>query len=149
MQLAIYKRLESQRTPKGRRRITGLNGELTCYLVIILVFVQFRLPLDQVLSLYCHFLSRTMTPESVRNYLSGVKLLHIILGESVSQFLAYEIKIALRGIERLARHIPSRAPTVSPELLLAIARTCNSSNARDVVLLCAFSFTFFPICQGF
>lgn len=97
----------------------------------------------EVLSLYCQFLSRNMTPESVRNYLSGVKLLHIILGESVSQFLAYEIKITLRGIERLARHVPVRAPPVTPELLLAIARNCDFSNGRDVVLLCAFSFTFF------
>lgn len=97
----------------------------------------------EVLSLFCQFLSRSLTPESLRNYLSGVKLLHIILGAPVSPFLAYEVKVTLRGIERLARHVPVRAPPVTPDLLMAIAKNCDISNVRDVVLLCAFSFTFF------
>ena len=30
--------------------------------------------------LYCQFLSRSLTPESVRNYLSAAKFLHVALG---------------------------------------------------------------------
>ena len=96
-----------------------------------------------VLCLFCQFLSRSMTPESVRNYLSGVKLLHIILGENVSHFQSYEVKITLKGIQRLVKHVPSRAPPITPDLMLAMARTCNFTSDNDIVILCAFSFTFF------
>lgn len=73
----------------------------------------------RTLALYAQFLSRSLTPPSVRNHVSGVKLLHVITGHSISQFTSYELRIAVPGLERLAQHVPSH----SPPLTLAIL--CN------------------------
>lgn len=40
----------------------------------------------ETLCLYCQFLNRSMTPASVRNYVSGVKLLHLLAGKDISLF---------------------------------------------------------------
>ena len=47
------------------------------YLYFCLHFDLVSLPASiRTISLYCQFLSRSMTPPSIRNYLSGVKFLH-------------------------------------------------------------------------
>ncbi|CAH3189965.1 unnamed protein product, partial [Porites evermanni] len=69
--------------------------------------------------LYCQFLSRSMTPQSVRNYLSGVKLLHVVTGFDFPFYETFELRLTLRGLDRIHRHLPSRAPPVIPDLLLS------------------------------
>ena len=63
--------------------------------------------------LYCQFLSRSMTPLSIRNYLSGVKLLHVFTGFEFPFYDAPELKLTLRGLDRLLKHAPSCAPSVT------------------------------------
>jgi len=55
----------------------------------------------EVICLYCQFLSRSLTPQSVRNYLSGVKLLHVTAGFEFAFYESIELQFTLRGIERL------------------------------------------------
>lgn len=93
--------------------------------------------------LYCQFLSRSMTPQSVRNYLSGVKLLHVFMGLDFPFYEAPELKLTLRGLDRLLKHVPSRAPPVTPELLRALILCANSASLYDLVFSCAFLFAFF------
>ena len=58
------------------------------YLYFTLHFNLVFLPASlHTICLYCQFLSRSRTPPSVRNYLSGVKLLHLMLGFEFSVFL--------------------------------------------------------------
>ena len=71
-----------------------------------------------LLALYVQFLSSSFMASSIRNYLSGVKLLHVITGHPISPFTSYELRLTLRGLERLAQHVPSRAPPVTPDILL-------------------------------
>ena len=62
-----------------------------------------------------------MTPPSIRNYLSGVKFLHVSLGYPFPDLSTHEIQVTLRGIDRLAQHCPLRAPpTLSMSPFLAI-----------------------------
>ena len=88
------------------------------YLSFCLYFDLPYLPasLDTV-CLYCQFLSRSMTPQSVRNYLSGVKLLHVVTGFDFPFYETFELRLTLRGLDRIHRHLPSRAPPVTPDLL--------------------------------
>lgn len=84
-----------------------------------------------------------MTPPSIRNYLSGVKLLHVILGYPFPDLSAHELKVTLRGIERLAQHCPLRAPPITPQLLGLLVSFGGDRDPIDVTLSCAFVFAFF------
>lgn len=64
----------------------------------------------RTISLYCQFLSRSMSPPSTRNYLSGVKFLHASLRYPFPDLSTHEIQVTLRGIDRLAQHCPLRLP---------------------------------------
>lgn len=55
-----------------------------------------------------------MTPPSVQNYLSGVKLLHVFTGFDFPFYETPELKLTLRGLERINKHLPSHAPLVTP-----------------------------------
>lgn len=84
-----------------------------------------------------------MTPQSVRNYLSGVKLLHILLGFNFPFYEELELKLTLWGLDRLIKQAPSHAPPVSPELLRALLKCARPSCLKDLVFSCAFLFAFF------
>lgn len=94
--------------------------------------------------LYVQFLSRTLTPPSIRNYLSGVKLLHLFSGADYPFTKDFVLSLTLRGIARRAFHTPRRAPPVSPSLLLRLSSfLLLNGDPRSATLLCAFLFAFF------
>ena len=93
--------------------------------------------------LYCQFLSRSLTPQSVQNYISGVKFLHLIAGLPFPHTQSFELKVTLRGIARLAQHCPIRAPPVTPFILREVAAISDFSSTDDIVFLTAFLFAFF------
>ena len=101
----------------------------------------------ETLCLYCQFLSRSMIPASVRNYLSGVKLLHLLAGQDISLFKSYELTIIFKGLQRLAKHVPSRAPPVTPEILLQLVSLVDFTNPVEVTFMSAFLFTFFLLAR--
>ena len=84
-----------------------------------------------------------MTPPSIRNYLSGVKLLHVSLGFPFPDLSAHELQVTLHGIERLAQHCPLRAPPITPQLLHLLVQFGGDLDPIVVTLSCAFVFAFF------
>ena len=60
-----------------------------------------------------------MVPSSVKNYLSGVKMLHIFHGLSYPHSEDFLLHLELRGISRLDPHVPVRAVPVTPDILTA------------------------------
>ena len=114
------------------------------YLYFTLKFNLVFLPSSlQTLCLYCQFLSRSMTPPSVRNYLYGVKLLHLMLGFEFPDLSAHELKTTLQGIERLAQHHPHRAPPITPSLLSTLVSCGVDFDPSQVTFSHAFLFAFF------
>lgn len=116
------------------------------YLAFCTYFSLTALPASiDIICLYCQFLSRSFTPVSVRNYVSGVKFLHVASGLDFPSLSSFPLRLTLRGIDRLAFHCPVRAPPVTPEILLSIIRftTSPSSSGEDVSFSCAFLFAFF------
>lgn len=96
------------------------------------------------ISLFSQFLSRSLTPASVRNYLSGVKRLHVASGFEFPSLSSLPLRLTLRGIDRLALHCPNRAPPVTPEILFSLINFSGSSSSGDEVSFsCAFLFAFF------
>ena len=114
------------------------------YLAFCLYFDLTPVPATaHVVSLYCQFLSRTLTPQSIRNYLSGVKLLHLIAGFDFPFLQSYEVRLTLRGIQRLAKHTPNRAPPITPDILSKLVSVIDLEDGKEVTIMCAFLFTFF------
>jgi len=97
----------------------------------------------ETICLYCQYLSSFLTPGSVKNYLSGVKALHIVSGTEFMHSKAPELRLTLRGIDRLAQHCPEKAPPVTPTILYKLVRISDFSKAEDLVYMTSFLFAFF------
>ena len=64
-----------------------------------------------------------------------------------SPFTSYELRLTLRGLERLAQHVPSRAPPVTPDILLNIVSQIDLKDPCLVSFCAAFLFTFFLLAR--
>lgn len=85
-----------------------------------------------------------LNPPSIRNYLSGVKLLHLFSGADYPFIKDFVLSLTLRGIALRTFHTPRRAPPVSPSLLLRLSSfLLLNGDPRSATLLCAFLFAFF------
>lgn len=120
------------------------------YLLFCLYFSFDFLPATvDTVCLFSQFLSRSLTPASVRNYLSGVKFLHVALGHDFPSLRTFSIRITLRGIDRMALHCPTRAPPVTPSILFSLIQLSRSvdSSPEYITFSCAFLFAFFLMAR--
>ena len=114
------------------------------YLAFCLYFDFTPVPATaHVIALYCQFLSRSLTPQSIRNYLSGVKLMHLIAGFDFPFLQSYEVRLTLKGIQRTIKHTPNRAPPITPAILSKLVSVIDLDDGKEVTFMCAFLFTFF------
>ena len=113
--------------------------------------IYFQLPALPVslhtLCLYVQFLSRSLAPTSIRNYVSGVKHLHIVLGYDFPFSGNLLLKLVFRGIERLNPHVPLRAPPVFPCHLAAVASIIDWSSLHDVTVYSVALFLFMTLAR--
>ena len=87
-----------------------------------------------------------MVPSSVRNYLSGVRVMHILLGLPFPHTEDFLLKLELRGIARLDPHVPLRATPVTPSVLLLFRRSMNDDSLHHAVWACSL-FLFFTMAR--
>ena len=100
------------------------------------------------LCLYVEFLSRTLSPPAIRNYLSGVKLLHLFSGLDIPFRKDFLLSLTFRGIARNALHTPRRAPPVTPDVLCHISKVLDfEKDPISCTLFCAFLFTLFLMAR--
>jgi len=99
------------------------------------------------LCLYIQFLSRSLAPTSIRNYVSGVKHLHIVLGYEFPYSGHLLLKLVFRGIERLNPHVPNRAPPVSPSHLVKLASVVDWSSLHEVTVYTVALFLFMTLAR--
>ena len=105
---------------------SNLRTQFRSYFGFCVYFQRSPLPanLDTICA-YVQFLSRSLLPQSITNYMSGVKLLHILLGHEYNFADDIHLRLLLRGVKRLHPHIPKRAKPVVPALLVSIAGVMN------------------------
>lgn len=96
-----------------------------------------------VMPLYCQFLSQSLRLQSIRNYLSGVKLLHLIAGFDFPFLQLYKVRLTLKGIQHTVKHTPNRAPPITPDILSQLVSVTDLGDGKEVTFMCAFLFTFF------
>ena len=85
---------------------------------------------------YAQFLSRSLVPASVRNYLSGVRTLHILLGLPYDHAKDFLLQLELRGIARSHPHVPVRARPITPLILRDFHKLMDNSSLHSAVWSC-------------
>lgn len=100
------------------------------------------------IQLYCQYLSRKFKSEaSIKNYLHGVKILHLWHGHPVDYFHHFSMALLMRGITRNLHHQPRQAHPITLPLLLDMHRHLDLSNPKHVVLWCLLLIAFFMMAR--
>lgn len=138
----------SQRHAFSQGTNSNLRSQFRNYLSFCTYFECIPLPANlSTLCAYIQFLSRSVAPPTIRNYLSGVKLLHILLGFEYAFSGNLCLRLVLRGITRLHPHVPCRAPPITPQNLLAVSQVLDHSNSLHCTVFACGLFLFFLLAR--
>ena len=70
------------------------------------------------LCLYIQFLSRSLrSPQSVRSYVSGLKVLHKFLDLPFPSYSDINVQLTFKGLDKSIAHIPHQAAPITPQIL--------------------------------
>ena len=117
---------------------SNLRTQFRAYFAFCVYFGRKHLPADSdTIYAYAQFLSRSLLPASVRNYLSGVRTLHIFLGLPYVHADDFLLQLELRGISRLHPHVPIRAKPITPKILLLFHSLMDNSSLHCAVWSCS------------
>jgi integrase len=132
---------------EGTRK--NLQTQWRTFLLFCTYFQFVAVPVDSTtLCLYAQFLSRSLlSVASIRNYVSGVKTMHVYLTLDVSQFDCFQLELVFKGLSRLNPHCPNQALPITPSILLKLHQLCNMSNPEHVTYWCLFLFAFFLMAR--
>ena len=121
----------------ARGSFSNLRTQFRSYFAFCTYFHREPLPADsKTIYAYAQFLSRSLLPSSVRNYLSGVRMLHIFLGVPYVHAEDFLLNLELRGIARLHPHVPVRAKPITPTILVDFHRLMDNSSLHCAVWSC-------------
>ena len=128
----------------------NLKTQLRTYFLFCAHFKQRSLPADlETVLLYAQFLSRSFkAPQSIKNYLNGVKFLHILFGHEYQYTGNYMISLLFRGIERKANHVPQRAVPITPNILRSLSSVAVDRDIMDTVCFSACLILFFLMARA-
>lgn len=92
---------------------------------------------------YIAFLTLTLTsPDSVANYVSGLKKLHTFARLRTPTYSDY-LNTMLMGVRRIMRHVIQQAEPFTPEILAMMASKVDQHNVKQVVCFTALLIGFF------
>ena len=91
------------------------------------------------MSLYAQFLSRSFkSTQSIKNYLSGVKTMHLLLGYTTDHINEFLINLGLKGMARSHPHLVKQARAITPEILLKMFSYLDVQDPFDATIWCLF-----------
>jgi hypothetical protein len=102
----------------------------------------------RTIMMYMEFLGQQFSAAStIRNYLYGVKLWHILNGFSGDQFNGYIVKRMHRGLEKKLKHNKRQALPITAQLLLDIKEVLNLDQPWDCTKWALYLTAFFLVCR--
>ncbi len=140
-------------TSTGAAFAGGTKSNLWCQgkaFVMFCIYFNFEwLPTNvNTVTLYAQMLCRSFKrPDTVKNYVAGVKLMHVLLEKSCEAFDNPNVKLAIRGMARLKSHKTKQALPITKQLLLQIHGLLNFQNINDIVYWCLFLEAFFTMSK--
>lgn len=132
---------------EGTRK--NLKVQWESYLLFCAYFDFVSLPTTtKTIQLFAQFLSRTIkSTDTIKNYISGIKSMHLLLGYSVEHINKFILNLSLKGIAKMHPYCKKQAEAITPEILVKIANSMNFSNKTDLVIWCLFLFAFFLLAR--
>ena len=121
---------ETKRHAYASGTFSNLKTQFRCYFAFCYYFQRTPLPANSdTICAFVQFLSRTMKPDTVRNYLSGVRTLHSLMDFSYEFSEDFHLKLVLRGMSRISPHVPDRARPITPSILKLFHQHMDHSNS--------------------
>jgi hypothetical protein len=123
----------------------NFRTQLKAYLLFCTYFNCLSVPAAiTTIEAYVQFLSRSFkSVQSIRNYLNGVRFLHLLHDAPIPSFSSWQIKLLLRGITRVLLHTPKRALPITPPILLQLHSVLNLSSPLHATLWCCYLLSFY------
>ncbi len=127
----------------------GTKGNIVTQCKSYLLFTKFfqlqswPASLDTI-CLFAQFLSRSFaTTQAIKNYLSGVKLMHILFDLPFPHIGKPELKLVIRGLARLNPFTPRQALPITPHILLDMYQVMDIQTPLHATLWCCFLLGFY------
>ena len=102
---------------------------------------------NHTICLFTQYLAYTFhSAKTVRNYLNGVRMVHILMRAEPPNMAYIEVRITLKGLNKTMLLLVKQAYPLSPEILLDLVEYINLSKCLDLsfwVILVVGFFTFF------
>jgi hypothetical protein len=132
---------------------SGTKANLWCQWKALFLFCLFfdlpYLPVSsESLQLFAQFLSRSFkSVDTVKNYVSGAKLLHVLLDMPCSAFDNFSLKLTFKGLTRIKCHISKQALPITKEMLLRMFDVLDMKIVEHVVYWSLFLIAFFTMSR--
>ena len=127
---------------------SNLRTQVRSYFAYCAYFKRKPLPADaNTIYGYAQFLSRSLLPNSVRNYLSGIRTLHHFHGLQYPFTEDFLMQMELKGITRLHPHVPIRAKPITPKILLQFYHLMDHHNSLHRSVWACSLFLFFTLSR--
>lgn len=125
--------------------VKNLRCQLRKFLKFVELLGQECFPISVYnLCLYIQFLSCSLSsPQSIRNYVSGLKTIHLLFNVPFPDYNNMFIKLTFKGLEKRLQHVPRRASPMTPQILVQLYDLLDFSIIEHVVMWCLFLFMFF------
>lgn len=111
--------------------------------------LEYLNPTSLTVCLYIEFLARTFhASKAIRNYVSGIALLHRSQGLSAQALESYDVQLMLRAVKRTVGDNRRAKDPFSVTMLLEICQACDSLGTVGKTCKCVFLFAFFGFLRA-
>lgn len=98
----------------------------------------------ETLQLYVQFLSRSFScVSSIKNYVNGVKLLHLYNAVEFPHNDSFELSLLYKGLSRQKLHCVKQVLPITPSILVSFLKFLDMKSPLDITLWCCFVLAFF------
>ena len=127
---------------------SNLRTQFRSYFAFCVYYERRPLPADlDTVCAYAQFLSRSVQHGTILNYLSGLKMLHILLGHTYPFTGNAILRLLLRGLHRLHPYTPNRAPPITPDILLSVFKVLDYQSSLESSVFSCSLFLFFTMSR--
>jgi len=127
---------------------SNLQTQFRAFLLFTTFFDLQPLPASlETVTLYAQFLSRSMVPSAIKNYISGAKMLHILLGYEYTHSNNALLAIVYKGIARNHPYVPRKAVPITDEILVSVAKVVSSKSPHETAVFAVALFSFFLMAR--
>lgn len=141
---------------KHRRAKAFAPGTSANHLVQFATYIHFCISYDlpdinpsvDTITLYVEYLAqRFQSYKSVTNYISGVRLLHKLLGIEAPSLQSFEVHLMLRATRLTMITPPQQKLPITPAILSQLCAACAKLGDFGIILKCAIIFSFFAFLR--